>query len=297
MKRHQSIIGLFAVLFCLLVMTAGCGKKFVRSASDAADFLAGNSSDQGPSVTHEGPGETRNESLTPLEGTPPLGDLANVTLNNGEGEQGGAVAFSETHASATEAGAAMEGTPEEAGQGDSSILASSAHAALSAGEGSSSPLERAGTQAAASRPSFEDSGGDSGDDSRNVATNQSTPQKGVSFSHGLQDVFFAFDSWRLSDEARHLLETNAEWLKSHPHERLTIEGHCDERGTQAYNYVLGEKRATMVKQYLAYLGVPAHQMVVTSFGKDRPTCRLFTEECFQANRRAHFVSDVSVAVR
>jgi peptidoglycan-associated lipoprotein len=120
-------------------------------------------------------------------------------------------------------------------------------------------------------------------------------QKGVTFSKGLRDIYFQFDSWRLSEEARRTLEANAKWLKANPHERITIEGHCDERGTQAYNYVLGEKRATMVHQYLGFLGVEHHQLVVTSFGKDKPQCHSMSESCFQENRRAHFGSDLNVA--
>ena len=119
-------------------------------------------------------------------------------------------------------------------------------------------------------------------------------QKGVTFSRGLRDVHFDFDSWRLSDTARETLEVNAEWLKTHPHEHVTIEGHCDERGTQSYNYVLGEKRATMVRQYLSFLGVPLNQLYVVSFGKDRPACRTMTADCFDQNRRAHFNSSVNM---
>ena len=90
------------------------------------------------------------------------------------------------------------------------------------------------------------------------------------------------------------MEANAEWLKAHPHEHVTIEGHCDERGTQSYNYVLGEKRATMVQQYLVFLGVPLEQLQVASFGKDRPACRTMTTDCFEQNRRAHFKESVNM---
>ena len=120
-------------------------------------------------------------------------------------------------------------------------------------------------------------------------------RKGVTFSNGLQDVYFEFDSWRLTEKYRQVLEANAEWLKANPHERITIEGHCDERGTQAYNYVLGEKRATMVQQYLGFLGVSYHQLAVTSFGKEKPKCHTYSENCFRQNRRAHFDPDLNLA--
>ena len=119
-------------------------------------------------------------------------------------------------------------------------------------------------------------------------------QKGVTFSHNLHDVHFDFDSWRLGDQAQDILEANAEWLKAHPHEHVTIEGHCDERGTQSYNYVLGEKRAVMVQQYLTFLGVPLEQLHIASFGKDRPACRTMTADCFEQNRRAHFKASVDM---
>jgi peptidoglycan-associated lipoprotein len=106
---------------------------------------------------------------------------------------------------------------------------------------------------------------------------------------GIRDIFFGYDSWSLSEEAKGILESNATWLKAHPHKRVTIEGHCDERGTQAYNVALGQKRANMARNYLTMLGVSKEQLLVTSYGKDKPVCRNFTEKCFTANRRAHMV--------
>ena len=112
---------------------------------------------------------------------------------------------------------------------------------------------------------------------------------------GLQDVHFEFDSFQLTDQAKADLSANAEWLKAHPHAEITIEGHCDDRGTASYNHVLGEKRAMRTKNYLASLGVPAERLHIMSFGKDNPACWEATEPCFQKNRRAHLVLDVSVA--
>lgn len=106
---------------------------------------------------------------------------------------------------------------------------------------------------------------------------------------GLMDVFFAFDSWRLTEDGKQALTRDAEWLKSNGQHRLTIEGYCDERGTQAYNLVLGQKRAKAVQGYLAELGIPASRMAVISYGKDRPFCREQTEDCYQQNRRGHLV--------
>ena len=106
---------------------------------------------------------------------------------------------------------------------------------------------------------------------------------------GLEDVFFAFDSWRIRDQAKLALSGDAEWLNSNPERSITIAGHCDERGTQAYNLVLGEKRARVVKNYLVELGVNAARLSITSYGKQRPFCDEQNETCYQQNRRAHLV--------
>ncbi len=108
-------------------------------------------------------------------------------------------------------------------------------------------------------------------------------------SAGLQDVFFAFDSWQIKDDGKQVLGANGQWLKANAGKLLTIEGHCDERGTQAYNLVLGEKRAKAVRSYLVDLGVDAKRLAVTSYGKDRPSCREHNEDCYQQNRRGHLV--------
>ena len=106
---------------------------------------------------------------------------------------------------------------------------------------------------------------------------------------GLQDVFFEFDSWTIADGGKQALGTDAQWLKANEGKVLTIEGHCDERGTQAYNLVLGEKRAKAARNYLADMGVDTKRLAVASFGKDRPFCREHNEECYQQNRRGHLV--------
>lgn len=106
----------------------------------------------------------------------------------------------------------------------------------------------------------------------------------------LGDVFFDFDRFTLRQEARATLETNARFLKGKNGVKVLIEGHCDERGTLAYNLVLGERRAHSVKRYLHELGVSASQIQITSYGKERPFCREHRESCWQQNRRGHFVA-------
>lgn len=105
----------------------------------------------------------------------------------------------------------------------------------------------------------------------------------------VDDVYFAFDKADLKDEARQQLQQNASWLKANPSYELTVEGHCDERGTNEYNLALGERRANAAKEYLVSLGVAADRINTISYGEERPTCTESTESCWQDNRRAHFV--------
>jgi peptidoglycan-associated lipoprotein len=104
----------------------------------------------------------------------------------------------------------------------------------------------------------------------------------------LMDVYFDFDQYAIRGEARSILEANAGVLRSQPDQDILIEGHCDERGTGAYNLVLGERRAQAAKRYLEDLGVAPSHIRITSYGKERPFCREHSEACWQSNRRAHF---------
>ena len=105
---------------------------------------------------------------------------------------------------------------------------------------------------------------------------------------GLQDVFFAYDSWRISEAAKESLREDAAWLEASPSKRVMVEGHCDERGSSAYNLVLGEKRAKAVREYLIDLGAGPRQVMVVSYGEERPFCDGTSEACYQLNRRGHF---------
>jgi peptidoglycan-associated lipoprotein len=105
----------------------------------------------------------------------------------------------------------------------------------------------------------------------------------------LQDIYFAFDSWAITPEGARDLERGAQWLRENPSEVLTIEGHCDQRGTQDYNLVLGKKRAEAAREYLEKLGIDSQRIKVVSYGKERPFCQNESEDCFQTNRRSHMV--------
>ena len=103
------------------------------------------------------------------------------------------------------------------------------------------------------------------------------------------DVFFDYDSYNLTSEAKSTLEANSRALKQAPAGNLTIEGHCDERGTKAYNLALGEKRANAAKDFLVALGVDGGRLNTVSYGKERPFDDGHDESAWAKNRRAHFV--------
>jgi len=104
----------------------------------------------------------------------------------------------------------------------------------------------------------------------------------------LEDVFFAYDSAQLTSDAKSKLQNNAKQLKDASEVDVTIEGHCDERGTIAYNLALGERRAKAAKDYIVSLGVPAMRVKIISYGKERPFNPGHTEAAWAKNRRAEF---------
>ncbi|AAV88790.1 peptidoglycan-associated lipoprotein [Zymomonas mobilis subsp. mobilis ZM4 = ATCC 31821] len=102
---------------------------------------------------------------------------------------------------------------------------------------------------------------------------------------GTDMVHFALNSHDLDSEAKAILDREIQWFKKYPSTRVTIEGHCDERGTREYNIALGEKRADAVRDYLAKAGV-ANSINVISYGKERPLAMGSDEESWAQNRRA-----------
>ena len=103
----------------------------------------------------------------------------------------------------------------------------------------------------------------------------------------LAEVYFDFDKADIRDQDRAVLSKNADALKRFDFLRVTVEGHCDERGTVEYNLALGERRARAAHDYLVSLGVPADRLKVVSYGKEVPACTQSSEDCWQKNRRAH----------
>ena len=105
----------------------------------------------------------------------------------------------------------------------------------------------------------------------------------------LKPVLFALDSAELDDMGRATVQANADILKKYPTWQVTIEGHCDERGTAEYNLALGERRAVAVKTYLVSLGISADRLRTVSYGKEFPFEPAHNEDAWSKNRRGHFV--------
>lgn len=264
MKTHQSII--VVALACLLLLLSACGKKSIRGVSGMEDSYSHESTAAGH-LNEDG--------------------VSDGTWSGDSGAPGVVQALSSDDF--------HEGQDETAllERGQESSGAISPDSTSSGGLGISAGVREMGNEKGASRDRTRDQLTASG----KAGAYDDAKGNGSHDSQGLRDVFFDYDSWRLSEQSHRILEANAQWLKARPHARVTIEGHCDERGTQAYNYVLGDRRAEMAKQFLAHLGVPAGQMTVASYGKDQPVCHVFSKACFQSNRRVHFSMNVNMALR
>jgi len=104
-----------------------------------------------------------------------------------------------------------------------------------------------------------------------------------------EDIFFEFDSIRLDPAAQEILRKKAQYMQSNPHVKVTIEGHCDSRGTNEYNLALGDRRAHSAKIFLVDLGIAESRMQTVSYGEERPIDPRESEEAWAKNRRAHFV--------
>ena len=110
----------------------------------------------------------------------------------------------------------------------------------------------------------------------------------------IEDAYFDYDKATLRPDALKSLQADStelrDILKDFPDYKLTIEGHCDERGSAEYNMALGDKRAEAAKNYLVQVGIPSAQLNLVSYGKERPVCEEHDEACWQRNRRIHIVA-------
>lgn len=150
--------------------------------------------------------------------------------------------------------------------------------------------------AAACETAPEDSSGSTGQGGAQTSTSTTTmaPKAAEGPMAGSQEdlvlnvgdrVFFDFDKFDLKPEARETIERWADWLNKYPQVTLSVEGHCDERGTREYNLGLGERRATSTRNYLIALGVNPDRIGTISYGKERPVCSSPNDSCWSQNRR------------
>jgi len=111
----------------------------------------------------------------------------------------------------------------------------------------------------------------------------------------IEDAFFDYDKYSLRPDAIKALQADStelrDILKDYPDYKLTVEGHCDERGSAEYNMTLGQERADSAKKYLVDVGIPSAQLSTVSYGKEKPACDEHDEACWQKNRRIHIVAD------
>jgi peptidoglycan-associated lipoprotein len=107
----------------------------------------------------------------------------------------------------------------------------------------------------------------------------------------IQDAYFDYDKHTLRPDAENALKSDAQTLseiiRQYPDFKLTVEGHCDERGSEEYNMALGDARAKQTREYLATMGLSGDQLRTISYGKEHPVCDAHDEDCWQKNRRAH----------
>lgn len=122
-----------------------------------------------------------------------------------------------------------------------------------------------------------------------IGCQQQRKPKAAAPAKGLQRIHFDFDRSEIKAEYRKTLEENAAWLKQNKGSNVTIEGHCDERGTEEYNIALGHRRAGSTKSYLVSLGVEGGRLSTKSMGEERPLESCHNESCWWKNRRAEFV--------
>lgn len=187
-------------------------------------------------------------------------------LQSGGDDQGG-----------TAASGTKSGYPDISGGGSNSELSGFSH----------SPIEERLAQAQSGVPASL-----SPSDASVRRRAELTKEEKAALDAGLQDVFFGYDQWMVSNQGMESLNRDASYLKDHPGAVLKIEGHCDERGTTDYNMVLGDKRAKAARTYLIEAGVSPKQVAIVSFGKERPFCFDHDESCYQQNRRGHVLLNI-----
>lgn len=284
MKISCVTISLVAAVGLLLLTTPGCSKKSVQASSgskssEMAKRGGGGSAGTGGfgtgSVSEQpiGPGGTPDSSSGTPESTSGMGRMPDSSGGTGRTIEPD---YNSNIPSLSMSGGDMGSAPGNQA-GDTGHLSG-----LDSMKSGGAPAEErlgGGPLLAKVQPS----------ESAARQTEELRQEQLASAASGLHDVFFAYDSWQINEEGRRVLAVDADWIRTNPGSLVKIEGHCDERGTSAYNLVLGEKRAKAVRNYLVELGVAANQLSVVSYGKERPFCHEHAESCYQQNRRGHLV--------
>jgi peptidoglycan-associated lipoprotein len=121
-----------------------------------------------------------------------------------------------------------------------------------------------------------------------IVTKEELPQY-KEMSGLFQDIYFNFDEYQIQPGAKPVLEQVSSWMLKNSSAKISVEGNCDERGTNEYNLALGDKRAKGVRDYLIALGIAPDRIQTISYGEEKPVCTEATEQCWAKNRRAHFV--------
>jgi peptidoglycan-associated lipoprotein len=116
-----------------------------------------------------------------------------------------------------------------------------------------------------------------------------SPSEEDLFGQNVKDVYFAYDKSDIPPDQQAVIAADAQFLNQHPDINITVEGHCDSRGSTEYNLALGDQRASSVKSALVADGVSANRIKTISYGKEKPFCMEENEACWQQNRRGHFV--------
>jgi peptidoglycan-associated lipoprotein len=109
------------------------------------------------------------------------------------------------------------------------------------------------------------------------------------FAQNIKDIYFDYDKSDIRPSDQASMQADAAFLQQHPNVNVTVEGHCDERGSTEYNLALGDSRASAVKNALVAAGISADRVKTVSYGKEKPFCTESNEACWQQNRRGHFV--------
>lgn len=122
-----------------------------------------------------------------------------------------------------------------------------------------------------------------------TTTNTSSLTEEQQFNQSVKDIYFDYDRYDVNAAQQSSITASAQYLAAHPNIRFSVEGHCDERGSTEYNLALGDNRANAVKGALVRAGIPGDRVRTISYGKEKPFCTESTEDCWQQNRRGHFV--------